>query len=182
MESKLESKFAVYVPTRSSPQYFGKVVTIVGAKHDGTYQFRTECFLLLEHDTQQQAVQSIYQKHVTFSSRDLPNDALRVDLDFMLDVGLELAKSKIAELLIEAFRSGKDSRIFSNPFDFDPAAEFYLARLAILDHWRKELGDILAFSKCPILKEHLQQVLRYPSVMVAPHLSADAAESGIPPL
>ncbi len=156
MADKATQRFQVYIPTATSPAIFGEVIAIVGVARDGSRYFG-DVNVLVERPKRRLLVTAF-----TVDSTAVP--AINVDMNFAISVGRDNARARIAELLMEKFEDGKNWQVFATPFVFQEVEQEHLARLWMLDKWRKQLFQITDRTECPALKDYLGQLKSLPFI------------------
>ncbi|MDQ3195851.1 MAG: hypothetical protein M3Q32_05660 [Pseudomonadota bacterium] len=158
----MESTFAVFIPSESSPSFLGKVVIVSCAMEHQHQSIRGEVFTFIERPS------SLSHNELYANGNGYPPEAYPLNLDAMVDAGKEVGKLRVLDQTSRISGEKNDLCILAKSFCFEKLEKDELRRHCYFEKFRGYLMALERLTRCEDLVRFIRSIESIPQVVVKP--------------
>ena len=151
--------FLVFRAASTFPTAFGDPTIVVTAQVTNGNRYYGEYFTLYR-DTEPK----MEQGKLKLNGTEIPDDILKVDLQFILNEAFQFALTGYRAILCQMYPQAAELNLFRPPFEIVPTEKTHLAQLWMRNAFHAEMSAVERATQCGELRSFLGEVKHFPVI------------------
>lgn len=151
--------FLVFCAASTFPTAFGDPTIVVTAQGTDVNRYFGEYFTLYR-GTEPRMEQGILK----LNGSEIPDNVLKVDLQFMLNEAFQFALTGYRSILSQKYPQVVELNLFRPPFEIIPTKKAHLAQLWMRNEFHTQLLAVQQATRCSELRSFIEEVKRLPVI------------------